>query len=265
VTPLCALRVPSALLLRALSAVLLRALSAPLLRAPSMMPLRALSALLLFSGAQAQGDIPAPCLERLLSAEEVAVENCARQNAGGSMQARKLGAAADGSVFYLLTDSGDGSGIFTSVIGARADGGRLHKTLDITGGDRCSGGIRNARMNGNTLVIDQNLTPYMLAQHLAKLIKDSGENKAPFGREDWPYCATCCTAQRKTEYQLSGTPQPPSALKINLASLKTQAANNSAAACLLQSINAPGRSFVSLQGKQETKTLALSIQSHCAK
>jgi len=230
-----------------------------------MMPLRALSALLLFSGAQAQEDVPAPCLERLLSAEEVAVENCARQNAGGSMQARKVGAAADGSVFYLLTDSGGGSGIFTSVIGVRADDNHLQKTLDIAGGDRCGGGIRDAHMDGNTLVIEQNLTPYMLAQHLARLIEDDGENEAPFRREDWPYCATCCTAQRKTEVRLPGAPQPTSTLKINLANLKTQAANNSAAACLLQSINAPGRRSVSLQGKQETKTLALSIQSNCAK
>lgn len=231
-------------------------------RALPALLLHALSALLLFSGAQA--DTPAACLERLLSAEEVAVENCARQSAGGSTQARKLGAAADGSVFYLLTDSGGGSGIFTSVIGVRTDGSRLRKTLDIAGGDRCSGGIRNARMSSSTLVIEQNLTPYMLAQHLAGLIED-GNDEAPFGREDWPYCATCCTAHRKTEYQLSGTPQPASTLKIDLANLKIQATNNNAAACLLQSMNAPGQSFVSLHGKQETKALALIIQGRCTK
>lgn len=225
--------------------------------------LRALPVLLLFSGAQAQADIPLPCLERLLSVEEVAVEDCARQSAGGSVQAGELGAAADGSVFYLVTLSGGGSGVFTGVIGVRADGNHLHKTLDIAGGDRCSGGIRNARMDGDTLVMEQNLTPYMLAQHLAGLIEDDKE--APFGREDWPYCATCCTAHRKTEMQLSGTPQPASTLEINLANLKTQAANNTAAACLLQSMNAPELSFLSLHGKQETKALALSIQGRCAK
>ncbi len=227
--------------------------------------LRVLSALLLFSGTQAQADATLPCLERLLSVEKVAVENCARHNAGGSVWTRKLGAAADGSVFYLLTDSGGGSGIFTAVIGVRADSGHLHKTLDITGGDRCSGGIHNAQMDGNTLVIEQNLTPYMLAQHLTGLIEDGEGDEAPFGREDWPYCATCCTARQKTEYQLSGTPQPTSTLKIDLARLKTQAANNNAAACLLQSMDAPGRSFLSLQGEQEIKSLALSIQNSCTK
>lgn len=226
--------------------------------------LRALPVLLLFSAAQAQADAPAPCLERLLSVEEVAVEDCARQSADGSMQARKLGATADGSVFYLLTDSSDGSGIFTAVIGVRTDSGHLHKTLDIAGGDRCSGGIRNARMDGDTLVIEQNLTPYMLAQQLAELI-ENGEDEAPFGREDWPYCATCCIAHRKTEYQLPGAPQPASTLKIDLANLRIQAANNNAAACLLQSMNAPGRSFLSLQGKQETRALAIRTQSSCTK
>ena len=251
---------------RALSVLPLSAAS--LRRALSVLPLsatalrRALLVLLLFSGAQA--DAPLPCLERLLSVKEVAVENCARHSADGSMQARKLGVAANGSVAYLLTSSGGGSGIFTAIIGVRADGNHLHKTLDIAGGDRCSGGIRNARMDGDTLVIEQNLTPHMLAQHLAELIEEDND-EAPFGREDWPYCATCCTAHRKTEVQLSGKPQPASTLKINLANLKTQAANNNAAACLLQSMDAPGRSFLSLQGKQEAKALALSIRSSCAK
>lgn len=82
---------------------------------------------------------------------------------------------ADGGYFYYsyvgqsggtdilsLQSSGGGSGHFTALVGVQHSGHFLRWVRDYASGDRCNGGISNARIVNGKLAFDEAITPYDL-------------------------------------------------------------------------------------------------------
>lgn len=88
----------------------------------------------------------------------------------------------------LLSESGGGTGFFTSLYLLKRDGDRLIIKDTLAGGDRCNNGITAAAVNDGALSYDVNLTPaalYTLA---------GGDNTAERPGGPLKDCAVCCYA-----------------------------------------------------------------------
>ena len=88
----------------------------------------------------------------------------------------------------LLSESGGGSGFFTSLLLLKRDGERLVTSATPAGGDRCNNGITAAAVNDGTLSYDVNLTPAAL---YALSGGDAAADPAAGPLKD---CAVCCYA-----------------------------------------------------------------------
>lgn len=87
----------------------------------------------------------------------------------------------------LLSESGDGSGMFSSLMLLRRDGDRLLVDETAAAGDRCNGGIPAATVTDGVLRYDVNLTPAALYA----LTRSGEAADAPAPLKD---CAVCCYA-----------------------------------------------------------------------
>ena len=237
--------------------------------------------------AEVSDDIPLSCLDRLIhysrdEIKEVALADCLERggkvgfergfhiwwrphekNLYGYLQAKKIREMPDGATLYLLVDNGGGTGIFYSLMGVRREGNLLQKTLEIRGGDRCSGGIERVQvLEGQRILVARNITTYRflreLEAHLAS--EDSRDNSfVIFGREDWPYCAICCMGHAESIYDFSGNFSEKGDLSINLKSLRDEAKRHQATKCLLAALLEAtdaaldidsGKDFLSLSQKE---------------
>ena len=88
----------------------------------------------------------------------------------------------------LLSESGGGTGMFTSLFLLHRDGEALRISRTVAGGDRCNNGLRRAAVENGTLSYEVNLTPAALYD-LAGF--DSSAEMPGGPLKD---CAVCCYA-----------------------------------------------------------------------
>lgn len=88
----------------------------------------------------------------------------------------------------LLSESGGGTGMFTSLFLLRRDGESLRISRTVAGGDRCNNGLRRAAVENGSLSYEVNLTPAALYQ-LAGFDSTAEMPGGPL--KD---CAVCCYA-----------------------------------------------------------------------
>lgn len=72
---------------------------------------------------------------------------------------RVVGTTSKGSAVKIINYTG-GSGRFSSMVLVKVEGDTLKLVEYYTGGDRCNGGIREARVEGDDVLYGVNITPY---------------------------------------------------------------------------------------------------------
>lgn len=73
---------------------------------------------------------------------------------GGSFGYRYRGRTSDGLAVLETWDNGGGSGIYSAVLLLRLEASRLVLVRSIHGGDRCTAGISQARVEGSGVIVD---------------------------------------------------------------------------------------------------------------
>ena len=209
-------------------------------------------------------EIPPPCLDHFFSLfrgaiKEVKLSDCAhiegklikregrtviwerpREESGGHLgflHIEEIGELNDAMTYLIFNNTG-GSGVFTWLMAVRRENGVLRKTMEVVGGDRCSGGLSSAMIKDNHILVKRNMTPFMVASYLSEFATDreTAQIKERFiylGRDDWPYCAICCVAEQENTYSFAGELEDESMLHLDLEALRSQAKGNAAVACLL--------------------------------
>lgn len=136
------------------------------------------------------------------SAEWLAVDDVSDDALGAWFAYRPLGSLGDGRRFVEIAWSGGGTGIFSEVVEVRRSAGGSGGPATITamsvfgGGDRCNGGISGARLDGETLLVQQRATP-------AGLIAAGDRNLDVF-RYGLYDCAICCAGSVDHRLSLDG-------------------------------------------------------------
>ncbi|WP_174823018.1 lysozyme inhibitor LprI family protein [Pararhodospirillum oryzae] len=117
---------------------------------------------------------------------------------------KDLGDGANGRRLALVTVNGGGTGYFSSLVAIERDlgpAGEPRITVETVrgGGDRCSGGIQNARREGTGVILDINVTPVGLMEAASAQTIENEPILA--GMSD---CAICCVATLVTRINANG-------------------------------------------------------------
>jgi hypothetical protein len=107
--------------------------------------------------------------------------------------------AGNGKYWVYTLNNGGGSGDFTDIYLVTRKNADTLTVKNITGGDRCNGGVQNVSAKNNTLSYSVNLTAF-------DLIELGDQKKAFKAYDDLAACAVCCVA--KSVYTVKADTKP---------------------------------------------------------
>lgn len=111
-----------------------------------------------------------------------------------------LGKHGEDHVLYFLENTG-GSGMFSNILIVKREGDKLILKENSAGGDRCNGGIDNAKLENNQLYYSMNLTPF---DYIA-LSNENPKEIKPY--DDLASCAVCCQGSANFSYDFQNKPK----------------------------------------------------------
>lgn len=127
-----------------------------------------------------------------------------------------LGQYKDAYLIYTLNNSG-GTGQFSDLFWLKRTAYAI-ELKHITGGDRCNGGINQAKREGTNFTFNVNLTP----ADFFDLVKTEQNRLKPY--DDLAACAACCVA--KANFQINPTIDPYQATLISVELDRDNVENN---------------------------------------